>query len=367
MSTRIKFRRGTADHWQEENPVLADGEPGFERDTGRIKIGNGISNWNDLAYIADTGGEVAYGPQGPAGPTGETGATGSTGSQGPPGPLGPKGEPGPTGPAGPQGIQGEIGPQGPKGNIGNTGSIGATGLVGPIGPIGPEGPKGEPGLTGEQGVSGEQGIPGEIGPQGPQGVPGPPGETGPQGIQGIPGEIGSQGVQGIPGEIGPQGPQGVKGDTGDIGPQGPVGAIGPAGATGPEGPVGPTGSAGGFSSRTTEVIVLNSLAANAEIEVDLPLFVGVRILRVQSTKKARIRAYADDTYRDADAPRLVGVDPTGDHGVLLDFNLDTDLDIWTSPVPELYTTDGSSTQRLLVKNQDLTTGLTVTLTYVRNE
>ena len=48
--TRIQHRRGTAAEWTAENPVLAEGEPGYESDTGRAKIGNGEDQWDDLYY-----------------------------------------------------------------------------------------------------------------------------------------------------------------------------------------------------------------------------------------------------------------------------------------------------------------------------
>jgi hypothetical protein len=35
-----------------ENPILHDGEPGFERDTGRMKIGDGYKTWTELEYFA---------------------------------------------------------------------------------------------------------------------------------------------------------------------------------------------------------------------------------------------------------------------------------------------------------------------------
>lgn len=47
----FKFRRDTASRWTVENPVLADGEPGLEIDTGRFKIGDGIKEWADLEYF----------------------------------------------------------------------------------------------------------------------------------------------------------------------------------------------------------------------------------------------------------------------------------------------------------------------------
>lgn len=53
---KIKFRRDTAATWTEVNPVLAQGEPGFEHNTGRLKIGDGVTEWDSLAYSGGTGG-----------------------------------------------------------------------------------------------------------------------------------------------------------------------------------------------------------------------------------------------------------------------------------------------------------------------
>ncbi len=44
-------RRGTAAQWSTVNPILAEGEPGYETDTGKLKYGNG-SPWNSVAYFA---------------------------------------------------------------------------------------------------------------------------------------------------------------------------------------------------------------------------------------------------------------------------------------------------------------------------
>lgn len=38
--------------WEQINPVLKAGEPGFERDTNRVKIGDGVRNWLNLPYVA---------------------------------------------------------------------------------------------------------------------------------------------------------------------------------------------------------------------------------------------------------------------------------------------------------------------------
>lgn len=52
--TTFQFRRGLAENWKKNNPVLALGEPGFERDTYKLKIGDGVTAWNDLAYFGGT-------------------------------------------------------------------------------------------------------------------------------------------------------------------------------------------------------------------------------------------------------------------------------------------------------------------------
>lgn len=50
MEHRIQHRRGTAAQWTTANPILASGEPGFETDTHKSKIGDGTSHWADLPY-----------------------------------------------------------------------------------------------------------------------------------------------------------------------------------------------------------------------------------------------------------------------------------------------------------------------------
>ena len=51
INTTFKLKRGTAARWAEVNPILAQGEPGFVYDANRLKIGDGITAWNDLPYI----------------------------------------------------------------------------------------------------------------------------------------------------------------------------------------------------------------------------------------------------------------------------------------------------------------------------
>ena len=51
IKTTFQLRRGNAEVWAKNNPILAAGEPGFELDTGKLKIGNGNDTYNDLSYI----------------------------------------------------------------------------------------------------------------------------------------------------------------------------------------------------------------------------------------------------------------------------------------------------------------------------
>ena len=52
MATRMQQRRGTAAQWSGANPILAAGEIGFESDTSKFKIGDGVNHWADLIYYA---------------------------------------------------------------------------------------------------------------------------------------------------------------------------------------------------------------------------------------------------------------------------------------------------------------------------
>ena len=48
----FKLRRDTAANWTSSNPTLASGEPGYETDTAKLKIGDGSTAWVSLAYFA---------------------------------------------------------------------------------------------------------------------------------------------------------------------------------------------------------------------------------------------------------------------------------------------------------------------------
>ena len=118
---RIQIRSGSAAQWSvggsdtSQCIILACGEMGYDYDNKELKVGDGVTCWNDLPTISGSSGLIgatgARGPTGATGPQGEggTGATGPSGLSGPTGATGPQGE-GATGATGPSGLQGATGP-----------------------------------------------------------------------------------------------------------------------------------------------------------------------------------------------------------------------------------------------------------------
>lgn len=54
--TQIKLRRDTAANFTSKNPVLGIGEPAYETDTKKLKIGDGSTAYTQLAYFSSGGG-----------------------------------------------------------------------------------------------------------------------------------------------------------------------------------------------------------------------------------------------------------------------------------------------------------------------
>ena len=51
LNTIFQVKRGTSDVWAQLNPILRQGEPGFELDTGIFKVGDGVTEWLDLKAV----------------------------------------------------------------------------------------------------------------------------------------------------------------------------------------------------------------------------------------------------------------------------------------------------------------------------
>jgi hypothetical protein len=50
MAQKIQLRRDTAANWTAANPILAQGEVGYEIDTSKDKVGDGVTAWNSRPY-----------------------------------------------------------------------------------------------------------------------------------------------------------------------------------------------------------------------------------------------------------------------------------------------------------------------------
>jgi hypothetical protein len=58
MAFRIQIRRDTSERWTINNPVLLEGEFGYEIDTECLKIGDGQTEWNALPYLVCGSGQL---------------------------------------------------------------------------------------------------------------------------------------------------------------------------------------------------------------------------------------------------------------------------------------------------------------------
>ena len=52
MAVRIQMRRGTSSEWNDADPILNEGEIGYNTTLGQIKIGDGSTVWSELTYVA---------------------------------------------------------------------------------------------------------------------------------------------------------------------------------------------------------------------------------------------------------------------------------------------------------------------------
>ena len=53
ITTTFQLRRGNSSWYKTNNPVLAQGEPAYELDTKKLKIGDGVHNYSAIPYLAD--------------------------------------------------------------------------------------------------------------------------------------------------------------------------------------------------------------------------------------------------------------------------------------------------------------------------
>ena len=60
MSTQIQIRRDTTANWESVNPVLADGEIGYDTTVNKFKVGNGTDAWRDIEYSSASGAPAVH-------------------------------------------------------------------------------------------------------------------------------------------------------------------------------------------------------------------------------------------------------------------------------------------------------------------
>ena len=56
MANILQLKRSTATIWTSVNPILGQGEPGWEIDAKKLKIGDGVTVWSSLPYYPIAGG-----------------------------------------------------------------------------------------------------------------------------------------------------------------------------------------------------------------------------------------------------------------------------------------------------------------------
>lgn len=125
----------------------------------------------------------------------------------------------------------------------------------------------------------------------------------------------------------------------------------------------------GIGGRDTASHTTASLAAAAAEDFTLALSKSFALFKVETDVQARVRVYASAAYRAADAARAVGVDPTGDHGLIAEVvTTPSMLSVWLSPVAVGGAADGGATVYGRIDNTGAgATAVAATVTYVTLE
>lgn len=132
-----------------------------------------------------------------------------------------------------------------------------------------------------------------------------------------------------------------------------------------------TAAGGGLQSRATVTYTTASLATNATETGTVTMAIGYRLLHIATDKAARVQIYSTTAARTADASRPIGTDPTGNHGLMLEYVttasvLAADL----SPFVDAASMEGtpSTSIPIRVTNLSVSTGtVATTLTWIRTE
>lgn len=122
--------------------------------------------------------------------------------------------------------------------------------------------------------------------------------------------------------------------------------------------------------RTTATYTTASIADLAEETGTITMKKGYRLLRIQTDKASRVRIYTKAAARTADAARAIGTDPTGDHGLIMEYVATAAVNVGLSPIVEGFNdeTVPANTIPIAIQNRSGSTGtITLTLTYIETE
>lgn len=125
----------------------------------------------------------------------------------------------------------------------------------------------------------------------------------------------------------------------------------------------------GWAARETELVTTTSLSHNGSDNVTLTLTPGYRLLKIETDFPARIQVYDSYEKQLLDHSRLIGQDPKGNHGVILDFvTTQDDLTWWLNPVVDGYVVDNTNNVPVTITNLSGSSNfITLSLTWIRSE
>lgn len=130
---------------------------------------------------------------------------------------------------------------------------------------------------------------------------------------------------------------------------------------------------GGGSGRRWTSAVVSGLASGASANLDFSgSAAGVHILKLSTSKRSRVRVYGDTAARTADRARGIGTDPTGDHGVQLDYAATAQASggaYRVAPITHAWNLDDPAQDKLYlnITNYDATGDVVVAFLWVPEE
>lgn len=132
------------------------------------------------------------------------------------------------------------------------------------------------------------------------------------------------------------------------------------------------GGGGGSPPARSDVVITTASIANLATDTGvIVLGKSSLIVRFQSSHPCRIRLYSTAAYRTADAARISGVDPQGEHGLLLDITVVLGNQTWDlAPQAPASNGDDPAVTDIYYAVQNMngsTAAITVTITRIPME